>query len=202
MFRFRGVISAALIAAAGLLPATQGSAAVNYDQTKTYPGKGGVEIVDYGVPRFADSFDFSDLNISNVTSLDLTLAYTGLGTGTCLGMACIGNEAWFVRVQGSEPGASSDDYFQRLVRNVPSFTVTITSATDSGSVDAFIASITNQVLTFWFSEQTTGNDAFHLASARLVINGDLAPVPLPAAAPMLAVGLGGLALLRRRRKRA
>lgn len=56
----------------------------------------------------------------------------------------------------------------------------------------------NLVGTFFGIGAIDGNDDFRVRS--ITVETDIAPVPLPAGLPLLAVGLGGLALLRRRRK--
>ncbi|MFT4151911.1 MAG: VPLPA-CTERM sorting domain-containing protein [Paracoccaceae bacterium] len=189
-------VAAAAVLAGSALAGSQASAAVVYDQTQTF----NQTVADNAPVRFSASFDFTTLALDAIDSIQLTLNYSGVGNALCVGTLCLGSEAWFVRAQGGTLSSSSDDYFGRLTAGGSTVTFTLSSLTDTGSINAFAHSVANQIFTFWFSEQTLGVDSFTLASARLVVNGtEASPVPLPAAAPMLMAGLGGLAMLRRRR---
>lgn len=184
-------------AAAATLSAPAVSAAVVYDQTISY---GNLAVADNAPVRFSDLFDFSGASYASIDSIELTLSYSGAGNGLCLGLLCMG-EAWFVRPQGSNGNSSSDDLFLRISGTGTS-SFTISAASDTGGANVFATSLANQSFAFWFAEQTTGKDAFTLHSATLRIHGEEAPVPtpipLPAGMPLLAAGLGGLALLRRK----
>lgn len=197
----RHAMMAGLIAGAGLF-GQQASAAVVYDQTLTFDQT----IADNAPVRFSASFDFSALDLASIDDVQLTLTYNGVAGAACLGQLCLGSEAWFLRAQGANSSASSDDYFARLSSGNATTTFTLSSATDTGAITAFAQTVASQVFTFWFAEQTLGNDSFALGTARLVVNGTEVPpvvtsdVPVPAAAPMLLAGLGGLMALRRGRK--
>ncbi|MEO0939446.1 MAG: VPLPA-CTERM sorting domain-containing protein [Pseudomonadota bacterium] len=151
-----------------------------------------VTVSDQSSSRFSDTFDFSGLAYDSISSFTLTLDYAGAGSGFCLISFCFG-EVWAARVQGSDPSGSDDDLFARI-----DGTQTQTITADAASAgDAFETAVAGEALTFWFSELTSGSDAFTLNSATLTIDG-VPAVPLPAGLPLLLLGLGGLAALRRR----
>lgn len=155
---------------------------------------GHVTVSDQSTSRFFDSFDFSSLTYSSIDSLTLTLSFSGAGP------SFVPFEAWAVRVQGSNASSSSDDRFAALTDAASPQSVTLTLAADVLGVNAFAHSLATEQLTFWFSEFTPGADSFRLVSASLTVSGTPAAVPLPAAGGLLLGALGGLAVLRRRRR--
>ncbi|MFN4155546.1 MAG: VPLPA-CTERM sorting domain-containing protein [Paracoccaceae bacterium] len=160
-----------------------------------------VTVSDQSKSRFFDSFDFAALTIGNtIQSLALTLDFNGAGPHGIFGW----KEAWFVRIQGSDKAASNDDYFDLLIDSHSPQTFTISAATDTGSVNAFAASLAGGKFEFWFSEETWFANSFKLKSASLAVFGtpEVAAVPLPAGGFLLIGALGGLAALRRRKRQA
>jgi len=153
-----------------------------------------VTVSDQSSGRFSDSFDFSGLAYDSIDSFELTLDFAGAGPSLFPG------EGWAVRVQGSNASAVTDDFFGGLASFLSPQTITISAATDVLLSDAFANSVTTQNFEFWFSEFSGGNDAFTLNSATLTVNGTLpTAVPLPAGLPLMLLGLGGIAALRRRK---
>lgn len=202
---FAPIAALAMAATLGLSAAQ--AAPVNYTATHLYgtnqaqgridpPGSDpvnqfNVEIYDNSTERFSDSFDFSSVNYTSISSITLTLDYRNAGP------ALIPSELWSVRILGSNNGGSSDDYFGVLVTLLSPTSYVLTAATDILGVNAFANAVSSEKLTFWFSEFSPGVDRFNLRSARIDIVGE---VPLPAGGLLLLGALGGLAALRRRRR--
>ncbi|MDO9639504.1 MAG: VPLPA-CTERM sorting domain-containing protein [Pseudotabrizicola sp.] len=202
-------LCAALLSPASAATVQLGSFTHNYGSNPGNVNPGGtdalsgnyVTVSDQSSGRFFDSFNFSALQIgATVESLALTLAFSGAGPNGLFGLA----ETWRVRVQGSNSGASFDDYFAVLRDPNSPQTFTLSAATDTGWINAFATSLLTGTLTFWFSEETLGADNFKLTSASLAVYGTPAPsvVPLPAGGFLLIGALGGLAALRRRKRQA
>ncbi len=205
------LVALGLAATLGLSDAQ--AAPVNYTATHTYGNgptdtdPGGtdplslnyVTVIDNSAVRFSDSFDFSSVAYTTISSITLTLDYYRAGPGL------IPLELWNVRILGSNNASATDDQFGLLADLFAPTSYVLTAATDSFlGRSAFANALSTEALTFWFSEftdQIGGADAFRLRSARIDIVGDLVPVPLPATGLLLIAGLGGLAALRRRRSR-
>lgn len=159
---------------------------------------GYVRVADSSTQRFRDVFDFSSIGAAVIDSLQVMLTFTGARVWPA--------EYWTLRVAGDNASSSADDYLSGgLVSLLGVQTFTLTAATDMGSVNAFLTSVTNRTLDFGFSEFTNGSDNFRLSSVSLTVNGTLLPVsavpstvPLPASGLMLLGALGGLVLWRRR----
>ncbi|RKF16541.1 VPLPA-CTERM sorting domain-containing protein [Roseovarius spongiae] len=158
---------------------------------------------------FSESWDFSGVAYTAIDRFELTLEVSGAAdeSGWFFGHP---KEDWKIRVQGSQSGPSSnpvnvnDDLFDDIADGTNTYT--INAASDAGSVDVFAHSVATGNFTLWLAEETSDvllpNPSITVSSANLKVYGDVAPVPLPAGAPLLLAGLGGLALLRRRRKAA
>lgn len=158
-----------------------------------------VRVSDGSSSRFFDTIDFSSITgigTATIDRLEFTISASGVGP------SLFPIEWWAARFQGSNPSAQTDDYFVTLWDSQMPQSIILSAATDTGSIDAFQNSVTNQALTFWFSEFTVGRDQFDLTSANLKVFGTLAPIPLPAAGWLMLAGLGGLGVAARRRKRA
>ncbi|MCK0168586.1 VPLPA-CTERM sorting domain-containing protein [Jannaschia sp. S6380] len=156
-----------------------------------------VEVQENRPNSFSDSISFADLAGATIDSLELTLTYDRAGP------AGFPFEEWLVDVQGSNQNSFADDFTDTLVDTASPLTLTLTAATDTGSVDAFATSLANMSVGFTFDEiGFVGLDTFRLFSARLTVNGTAAVVPLPAPGLLLLAALGGLGLMRRRRRLA
>lgn len=158
---------------------------------------GYVTVSDQSAGRFADTFSLAGLAPGSVvTGLDLVLTFASAGPSCPLGICGIG-EVWSVRAIGSATG-SGDDYFATILDILSPQTFSMSAATDTGTIDAFANALATGQFQFWFSESSLGPDSFRLQSATLNVLGDMAPVPLPATAPLLLAAMGGLAFLKRR----
>ncbi|SMY09281.1 VPLPA-CTERM sorting domain-containing protein [Flavimaricola marinus] len=203
MRKFAYGLAAGLFAAT--LSATTVQAATIYEETHDY-GLGqydpsgsdvlvsdGVVVSDTSLDRFSDSFDFTAVDYDSIDSISLTLTFSDAGPA---GLGFL--EAWTARIQGSDPGSSSDDFFALLFDPLSPQSITISLSTDVLGVDAFAHTLDTGVFEFWFSEFSTNADAFTLDSATLSISGTLAAVPLPATGALMLLALGGIAATRRK----
>lgn len=156
-----------------------------------------VQVSDASSGRFFDTFDLSPFAGDTITGLALTLDFEGAGP------SLIPTELWSVRIQGSNSGGFVDDVFIPLADALSPQTITINPSTDLLTVDAFSHSVALSAFEFWFSESTPAGlfgraDEFTLNSATLEVFGEPAVVALPASATLLLLGLGGLAISRKR----
>lgn len=159
-----------------------------------------VRVSDASTNRFSDSISFASLNFATIDRLEVFIsAARANDTVRVLGLP-VPTELWSIRFQGSAPGAFIDDLFIPLTSDPMSQNVTLSPATDFLTVDAFQNSVDNKALSFWFSEFTRGNDEFDLYLVKLQVYGTLAAIPLPAAGWLMLAGLGGLGLMKRRRR--
>lgn len=156
-----------------------------------------VVVSDQSSSRFSDSFTFGTNPLWDVKSFDLALKFDGAGPSSFFG---IPKETWRARIQGSNSSAASDDYFAVLFDAQSPQQITISMATDTGSIDAFAHTVSTGMFEFWFSEGTLFKDACKLDSAELKVNAHV--IPLPAAAWMLMAAAGGLVAAKRRAKSA
>lgn len=158
-----------------------------------------VLIRDNTANEFKEFFDFTNLAGATYDSFELSLTYTAVTTST---------EDWFVRILGS--GASNFaagteinvDLVDQTVGSTITQTITIDAASDVGTIDAFATAAADNMMQIRFREETNLVDVFRLHEAQLVINGTLAPVPLPASGLLLLGAVGGAVALKRRRKAA
>ena len=155
-----------------------------------------VKVSDQSVARFSDSFDFSGLHYDSIDGFILTLGFKRAGPH-------LFTELWTVRIQGSDPSAASDDLFVPLFDKFSPQPVFVNVATDAlTGGNSFAHSVATETFGFWFSEWTSGADAFKLDFATLTVKGVPTAVPLPATGLLLIGALGGIMGLRRRRKAA
>ena len=150
VFRIARVTGFAVIAGmalAGMAPAaTLGTFTHNYGSAPGRIDPGGndllsrsfVTVNDRSTGRFFDSFDFSSLSYSSITSIALSLQFTRAGPS---GSILVPTELWAVRIQGSSSGAFLDDQFAFLSDAGSPQTTTISAATDILLVNAFANSL-------------------------------------------------------------
>lgn len=197
----------ALCALGLTLGAPAAQAALIYDQTLTPVSSDGDTTFFDDDNDFNESFDFTALDILSIDRFELTLTSAGFsgesGCGLFLGfIPFCDSEDWNVRAQGSASGAA-DDLISPINAATQTFVYTATS--DTGGVDVFAHSAATQVFTFWLAEQSSddavSNPSITVSSANLKIYGELAVIPVPAALPLLVLGLGGLGLAARRQPR-
>lgn len=142
--------------------------------------------------RFYHEISFGDLVYDSISSLTLTLKVADASYKWL-------SEDW--RVFGSNNGGTNKPDRSELGDKITGNTWSVTLASGSVLTQALAAG----KMAFWFGEETWGSDDFKLYSASVTLDGQVdapAPVPLPAAGFLLAGSLGGLAVLRRRKKNA
>lgn len=158
---------------------------------------GFVQVSDQSSGRFVDSFNLATISHTQIDRLELTLTFANsTSPEACLFNICVPTEYWTVRVFGPVDLSALDDLFVPLT-GAP---ISLTTIPPDG------------ILRFGFSEGTFGENTFDLVQADLQVFAGTtppppppspppppAPVPLPAGGLLLLAGLGGLALLRRRR---
>ena len=141
--------------------------------------------------RFYDYFDFSVADFASITSLELTLDFSGAGNGR------FWSEDWNVRPGASASQGSGYDYGHDV--NITSSVITF-DASNLGST-IFANMLVNERFTLMFAEESWFNDNFELYSASLTVNGQTQEVVLPQSNPATKVpepsmlALFGLGLL-------
>ena len=178
---------------------------------KVNPGGSGqpfgnfVPVSDQSSGRFSDAFDVSALSCGSIGHSVLTLTFANAGPSQRRFILRFPTERWQVRVQGSDDrivnGAnmSSDDHFATLFDAQSPQSVTVSTATDTGPIDAVAHSAATRNFAFRFSETTTGADAFDLDKADLQVFG---AIPLPAGLPLFAGAAAVAFAVRRHGRRA
>jgi len=155
--------------------------------------------------RFFDNFNLVSLIGDTIERFELILTFSLAGPSGNQAQCFFGLpvcEVWQVRINGSNDGLRTDDFFATLVSANSPETFALTILNDTGSRNAFAHSAATNDFSFWFSENSTRLDSFDLESARLNVFGTPAPIPVPAALPLMLLALGGLGLAARRRRAA
>ncbi|MYN08501.1 PEP-CTERM sorting domain-containing protein [Pseudoduganella aquatica] len=138
--------------------------------------------------RFSDLFNFSNLGYKSLDHLTLTLSFSD--TGNILA------EDWRMRPAAGTLGSATLYDMTNTGSGNGSTTQSFIISGAQSDVFSLISSSHN--FNLWFAEQSTGADTFNLISAKLDVYGT---VPEPSSAALLALGLAGAGLLRRRARR-
>lgn len=133
--------------------------------------------------RFSDLFNFSNLGYKSLDHLTLTLSFSDTGNAQA--------EDWRMRPAVGTLGSAT--LFDMTNSGNGSATQSFTISAAQSDVFSLISNSHNFYL--WFAEQSTGADTFNLISAKLDVYGT---VPEPSSVALLALGLAGVGLLRRR----
>lgn len=209
-------LAAAVAALIGAASATQ-AATVPFSETITQQfgtqpgyvspvwGSGGTMGADYVTVldkadstgnRFYHEISFADLVYDSISSLTLAFKVAEAPYTNFMGFAA---EDW--RVYGSTNGKTSVADRAQLGSRLDGDTWMVTLV--EGSVlDQALAS---GKMAFWFGDEGYLSNTFKLYSAAVTLDGQVAapaPVPLPAAGVLLIGALGGLGVLRRRKRAA
>lgn len=155
-----------------------------------------------GCQRFWDTFNFSALDYDSIDHFQLTLTYSDIsGPGICAFGSCTG-ERWAIRP--AQSGSTATDNLSGHLSQVGATPTTTTfTISNSNYADVFNTIVNQGVFHLWFAESSLGNDNFNLYSASLNVFGTApvaqATVPEPGMLGLLALGLLGLARVRRLR---
>ena len=164
-----------------------------------------VTVSDASTGRFADSFTFGT-GLGTIDRIDVILGFANVSDTVSVFGKDFSTKDWRARIIGSDstgsPTESSDDFFKTITGLPSPQTLSISSATDTGSIDAFSHSVGTGILGLWFSEKTLFHDQFNLDYATVEVYGTTAPIPVPAALPLLLTVFGGLGLAARARRKA
>lgn len=147
-----------------------------------------------GNSRFADTFDFSSLNIGTVTSLSLSLTFSATNDVFLF----IFPEDWRVRPASGTTGSSN---LFDMTRS--GGTVTQTFTFTAANLDLFASIVSNRAFGLWFSDEAFGANQFNLQSATLSVNGTaaVAAVPEPTGLALASLALLAVGFVRRRNAR-
>lgn len=163
------------------------------------------------------SFDYSgDLNFGTFDGTDATTIADWLATGTDGGAGTFGTvsglDGAFGDLQLSKPnignGTATTTFFlfTTVLNMVGDFIIdhddgiaVMDDGTRIGGSNGPTSEITTEVFGFDGGEFSLLYVATNGDPSVLRVNGDLAPIPLPATLPLLLVGMGGLAMMRRNR---
>ncbi|MEJ6393165.1 hypothetical protein V8J82_07865 [Gymnodinialimonas sp. 2305UL16-5] len=159
------------------------SAVVNTQQGSGDQGLGVLDEDDFNddVDGFGDNdillFSFSrSVNLLSITFDNVNDALFGNGPDDFLGFASAGP-------------IDPSDTFTSIIRDIPNV---------AGDDGVFTIAAPGVAGSFFGIGAIGNNDSWRIRSLTV----DIAPVPLPAALPMLAFGIGGLMMVGRRRRRA
>ena len=182
----------AALAATLAFGAGAAQAALIFEETIT-PVSGNGDTTFFAADNdFDESFDFTALDIVSIDRFELTLESSEFGQFPF--------ELWSVRAQGSDPSVATDDAFDLINSATQTFVYDVSSPGD-----VFAHSSATQVFTFWLSEFVSGllpvNPSITISSATLRVYGEVSPIPVPAALPLLALGLAGFGAYRHRQRR-
>ncbi|MFV0515720.1 MAG: VPLPA-CTERM sorting domain-containing protein [Jhaorihella sp.] len=183
-----------------VLAGSAGASTLIYDHSLT-PSSGASSTTFFDDDNdFSEFWDFSGVAYTSIDRFELTLQVSGAKdeSGSFLGLP---KEDWRIRAQGSAAGPA-DDLFAAIVDGTNTYTIDM--ASDGGGVDVFAHSVATGRFDLWLAEESSDfflpNPSITVSSARLQVFGEIAAVPLPAGLPLLAGALGGLVLMRRRKR--